>query len=130
MSPFPLDGSAWVVAQRVPARTIDGKNGRLRVPAMWSVQRFLEQSDMQVGGTGGTTESWPSFFDSLPDRSPPAWWPVPVPSAEVAAEIALVLVVLIALTVLVAFVRGIRFALTRGARRLGRSRTQRPVVGR
>jgi hypothetical protein len=73
-----------------------------------------------VGSTAGTKGSWPSFVDRLPDRSPPAWWPIPVPTREVSAQILLVIVLLVLLAVVAALVRGIRLAASRGFRRLGR----------
>jgi hypothetical protein len=116
----PMQGNVWVVAQsglHVPE--MQGVVVRSQ-PAAWSVEVYLEHVETLVGSTAGTMGSWPSFVDRLPDRSPPAWWPIPVPTREVSAQILLVIVLLVSLAVVAALVRGIRFAASRGFRRLGR----------
>jgi hypothetical protein len=113
-----LQGNVWVVAQSLHLQGFDGVMGS--PSATWMVQVFPEDVELQVGGTAGTSGSWPPFFDRLPDRSPPPWWPIPVPTPEVAAQLSLVIVFLIAVAIVAALIRGIRFAVSRGVRRLGR----------
>jgi hypothetical protein len=125
--PSVQEGDVWVVASSGSRDTASGsrfpqaRTGDTGAPTpTWTVGVIEESSLVTVGGTGGTTGSWPPFFDRLPDRSTPNWWPLPVPTPEAAAVIALMLAGLVALAFLAALVRGIRFALTIGARRRGR----------
>jgi hypothetical protein len=51
-------------------------------PPTWSVAVIPDDGTglltSDVSGSGG---SWPAFFDQLPDRSAPGWWPLPVASS-------------------------------------------------
>ena len=124
--PLWAHANVWVVAKSgyrlAPAwNAIIPAYGSTGTPSpTWTVEVFSEDSQMPIGGGGGTTGSWPPFFDRLPDRSTPRWWPLPVPSPEVAAPILVVIASLTVLLVLGAAARGTGRALSRGSRRLGR----------
>jgi hypothetical protein len=116
----------WVVAKSgyrlaPPWNTMTPAYGSTGTPPpTWTVEVFSEDSQAQIGGGGGTTGSWPLFFDRLPDRSTPWWWPLPVPSPEVAAPILMVIASLAVLLLLRAIARRAGRTLSHGSRRLGR----------
>lgn len=125
--PSGVDGDVWVVASSGSGSGASSRQlpqaqaGETGMPTpTWTVAVIAESSLADIGGTGGMSGSWPPFFDRLPDRSTPAWWPVPVPTPGLAAAIVLVILALAGLSAVGALVRGLRFALSRGFRRLGR----------
>ena len=102
--------------------------------SIWSGEVFDDRgrwisSIAQDTGAMVTFVTLKTRFDRIKDRVPPAWWLLPLVSSgwtfsvswtDLAARIVLVLVVLTALAAASALARGLRLALSRGARSRGR----------